>query len=307
MFHGIKLDMNGLFFRKRKHYCAVCGELLVPIKQEKIVNSKSDEAKYHDFQNVDTYMIGNIKFVNFAFKCPSCETIFSVKEQKSYERNQQEDISYDRTDAIAEITNYRATKKEFGNNYRGCCEIKKNYLTSFVIDTLDTKSISWEQTSLCKISFITPKVYPASIWANKTMEMFEGERLVGEMKIIEVINPALDRNLVFKDNGNVLIDNNILNKALSLSLEWGKELLNPIQNRLMHVVPRLSGNDIEKISEYITGVRDDVFKIYCEHYDPKSQTFGSNIVKKVAEKYSWINKSNLSHLDSQGKYYAWHG
>lgn len=75
----------------------------------------------------------------------------------------------------------------------------------------------------------------------------------------------------------------------------------------MHVVPRLSGNNIEKISEYITELRDDVFKIYNEHYDPINQTFDSGIVEKVAEKYSWINKNNLSSLDSQGKYYAWHG
>lgn len=174
MIHGIKWDLNGLFYCKQKHYCAVCGGLLVPIKQAKIVNSKSDEAKYRDFQNVDTYMVGNIKFVNFAFNCPSCDSTFSVKEQKSYERNQHEDMPSDRTDAIAEITNCRATKTKFGNNYRGCCEIKKNYLTSFVIDTLDANPISWEQTTLCKVSFITPKVYPASIWASKTMELLEG-------------------------------------------------------------------------------------------------------------------------------------
>lgn len=119
-------------------------------------------------------MVGNNKFVNFAFNCPSCDSTFSVKEQKSYERNQHEDMPSDRTDAIAEITNCRATKTKFGNNYRGCCEIKKNYLTSFVIDTLDANPISWEQTTLCKVSFITPKVYPASIWASKTMELLEG-------------------------------------------------------------------------------------------------------------------------------------
>jgi len=74
----------------------------------------------------------------------------------------------------------------------------------------------------------------------------------------------------------------------------------------MHVVPRLSGNDIEKISEYITRVRDDVFKIYSDNYDPKSQTFNSDVLKEVTEKYPWINKNNLSRLDSQGQYYAWH-
>ena len=160
---------------------------------------------------------------------------------------------------------------------------------------------------MCKIAFITPKVYPASIWVSKTMELFEGERLVGKMKIIEVINPVLDRNLVFQDKGDVLTDKDILNKALSLSLEWGNEWLQPIQNRLMHLAPRLSGNDIEKISEYIIGVRDIIFKIYEEHYNPESQTFDSDVVKKVAEKYPWINKNNLSSLDSQAKYYAWHG
>lgn len=308
MIQGFKWDFNGFFYRKRKHYCAICGELLTTIKQEKIINSESDEAKYYDFSNGDTYMFGNVKFINFALKCPSCDALYSIREQKELERNLLNTRPLDSFDVIAEITNCRATKTTFGNNYRGCCEIKKNYLTSCVIETLDQKPIVWEQTALCKISFITPKVYPASLWVGKAMDLYEGERIVGVMKITKVNNSILDRNLVFKDKLNILTDKNVLNKALSLSLEWGKEWLKPIQNRLMYIIPRLSGNDIEKISEYIIGVRDDIFeKIYNDHFDSESQTFDSDVVRITKEKYPWINKNNLSRLDSQGRYYAWHG
>ena len=308
MIHGIKWDFNGLFYRKRKHYCSRCGELLMPIKQEKVVNSETEEAKNYDFQNVDTYMVGNIKFVSFAFKCPACDTSYTIREQKEHERNLFNTEPLASFDVIAEITNCRATKTAFGNSYRGCCEIKKNYLTSCVIETLDEKSIACGQTALCKVAFITPKVYPASLWVCKTMDLYEGERRVGEMKITEIHNPVLNRNRVFANKPNILSDYEVLNKALNLSLEWGKEYLKPLNNKIMNAVPHMSGKDIEKVVAYITTVRDDIlWKIYYDHYDSKSEDFFIDVQKETICKYSWINKSNLSSLHSQGCYYAWHG
>ena len=82
----------------------------------------------------------------------------------------------------------------------------------------------------------------------------------------------------------------------------------PLDNKLMKSIPTLSGTDIEKVSQYVIQVRDDVlWEIYYPNWDSESQSLKIDAVKITSEKYPWINKANLTSLDSQGMYYAWHG
>ena len=271
-------DFGWILYRMQKHTCAKCGETLLCSKGEK------------------------------AFHCPICKTIVSVVEQKEHERNI---LSTDKAlsvDAIAEITNGRATHTFFGAEYRGCCEIKSHYKTSCLIRTVDKQQINYDETKECNISFITPKFYPASIWVGKTMELYEGERCVGHMEITEISNAILDRNKVFQNRTDVLTDYRLLNRALKLSLEWGKEWERPLNNKIMKAVPYLSGSDIDQIADYIVKVRDDViWRIYYDHYDYISEDFKIDVEAATKEKYPWIDSSNLLSLHSQGRYYAWHG
>jgi hypothetical protein len=228
------------------------------------------------------------------------------KEEKDHEESI--GLSEPSVDAIAEITNRRSTKIAFGIAYRGCCEIKKDYLTSFAIDTEDGRRVAYGQPSLCKVSFITPKVYPASLWKGRTLKMYEGNRTVGDMKIVEILNPSLSRNSIFESRNNILSDHSVLNAALKLSLEWGMEYLKSLDNKVMYAIPNLSGSDIEKVCSYVSEVRDDVlWKIYYDHYDREESKPTIDVEKETADKYPWIDKSNLAHLHSQGIYYAWHG
>ena len=74
------------------------------------------------------------------------------------------------------------------------------------------------------------------------------------------------------------------------------------------MLPYLSGTDIEKISEYVIQVRDDVlWEIYYPNWDVEEGALKIDAQKATIKKYPWINKDNLASLDSQGKYYAWHG
>ena len=115
------------------------------------------------------------------------------------------------------------------------------------------------------------------------------------------MNKNLDRNTEFENDKDVLLNPDIINIALKLSLEWGKGFVKPLDIKLMKALPYLSGTDIEKISEYVIQERDEVlWKIYYPNWDVDAQ-------KATIKKYPWINKDNLASLDSQGKYYAWHG
>ena len=76
MIHGASYDFSGSWiYLIKKHYCLCCGSVLERKKREVIVNSASEEAKNYDFFCVDSYLKGNIKFVTFYFRCPSCSTI----------------------------------------------------------------------------------------------------------------------------------------------------------------------------------------------------------------------------------------
>lgn len=79
--HGAAYQRYGTpFFFRKKHYCEKCSALLVTKKREKIVNSFSEEAKNYDFSLLDTYLVGNIKFVTYYFECSNCKTIYENLE-----------------------------------------------------------------------------------------------------------------------------------------------------------------------------------------------------------------------------------
>ncbi|MBQ2875383.1 MAG: hypothetical protein IJE25_00060 [Clostridia bacterium] len=57
----------------REHYCYICGEKLMIVKHRKIVDQKSEEAKYYDFNAGDgAIMGGSCEFIHKVFFCPQC-------------------------------------------------------------------------------------------------------------------------------------------------------------------------------------------------------------------------------------------
>lgn len=226
--------------------------------------------------------------------------------QKAREKITPIDLS--NPDAVVSVTNTRHSEKPFGKNYRGCCAIQEDYFTSVCFQTIDENDMLYEQPHSCYVNFLTPKAYPHTVWVGRKIELYEGEFHVGTMVIEEIKNTILDRNIKFENQTDVLSDSKVLNLALKRSLEWGRKFEMPLDNKLMKSIPTLSGTDIEKVSQYVIQVRDDVlWEIYYSNWDSESQSLKIDAVKITSEKYPWINKANLASLDSQGMYYAWHG
>ena len=217
-------------------------------------------------------------------------------------------IDLNNPDAVAVVTNTRHSKNPFGKNYRGCCAIQEDYLTSLCFQTLDGNDMLYEQPHRCFVNFLTPNVYPYTLWIGRKIELYEGKYHVGTMVVEEIKNPILDRNAKVETQEDILENYKILNLALKRSLEWGRKFEMPLDNKLMNSIPNLSGTDIDRVSQYVIQVRDDVlWKIYYPNWDVKTETLKIDAQKVAAEKYPWINKDNLTSLDSQGMYYAWHG
>ena len=85
--HGVKREWSNPFWvRFKKHDCPACGGLLTATKVSKVVNSGSEEAKDYDFSSADTHMTGNVKFIQTAFQCNTCDKVFSTQEIRANEK-----------------------------------------------------------------------------------------------------------------------------------------------------------------------------------------------------------------------------
>ena len=84
--HVQKILRYPFYVNCKKHCCINCGEILRKIKTSKIVNSNSPEAENFDFHTVDSYMIGNVRFIHTEFQCPKCKRKFTIDEIKEIEK-----------------------------------------------------------------------------------------------------------------------------------------------------------------------------------------------------------------------------
>lgn len=81
-----RYDCSWFYLRKR-HLCPNCKTVLERKTREVVVNSESEEAQNYDFSCVDTYLVGNVRFVTFYFACPSCMTVYEIKELKKLKKH----------------------------------------------------------------------------------------------------------------------------------------------------------------------------------------------------------------------------
>lgn len=94
-------------------------------------------------------------------------------------------------DVKALITNKRETKTAFKTGYRPTFAIHPNYNTSGVITLIHSEWLSFNETQEAYIQFLSPEVYPKSIWIGKEIALMEGHRITGIARIIEIYNVSL--------------------------------------------------------------------------------------------------------------------
>lgn len=81
-------DSGNVFKAKfRTHNCYKCGGKLVIAKHRKVVDQKSEEAKYYDFDagGDGGIMVGSCEFIHKVFYCPTCLEQFEFVTQLSFE------------------------------------------------------------------------------------------------------------------------------------------------------------------------------------------------------------------------------
>jgi elongation factor Tu len=77
------------------------------------------------------------------------------------------------------------------SGYRPQHLLHDNYQTSGLHEYFDVECLEPGQSASVKVWFITPEVYPQSLWPGRRIGVFEGARKVGSLLVHEVLNPVL--------------------------------------------------------------------------------------------------------------------
>lgn len=112
---------------------------------------------------------------------------------------------------------------------------------------------------------------------------------------------------------NRISTEDILNSGLNYALDFGKNWLQPIQQRLKNKYKFLTE---ENLNEYDLLCREamnyghefiyqTLQKLCDDNMTINEIELNRNFRDAIFNKYLWINKSNLSKMFSQGCYYAW--
>lgn len=72
--------------------------------------------------------------------------------------------------------------------------IAEDYLTAGVHHYYNAKSVSPNETATGTITFITPELYPHTLWVDKIINIQEGSRVVGKATILKIFNPILNKD-----------------------------------------------------------------------------------------------------------------
>jgi elongation factor Tu len=78
------------------------------------------------------------------------------------------------------------------SGYRPVHKLYENYLTSGEHKYLDVAEVAPGSTARVAVWFVTPEVYPCSLWKGREITVSEGgQRIVGTLKVVRVLNPNL--------------------------------------------------------------------------------------------------------------------
>ncbi len=71
--------------------------------------------------------------------------------------------------------------------------VKEDYLTCGVHDYFEENKIYANRIYKTNIKFISPEVYPKSLWVGKNIQIQRGSKIIGEAIVIKIFNKTLQK------------------------------------------------------------------------------------------------------------------
>jgi elongation factor Tu len=95
-------------------------------------------------------------------------------------------------DSEAIIKNCRDSKNPFCDKYRPTFAFHKSYLTTGEITLISQNKLEYGEETVALIRFLTPEVYPKSIWIGKKIIFQDGLRITGYAVVTKIMNSILE-------------------------------------------------------------------------------------------------------------------
>jgi hypothetical protein len=95
----------------------------------------------------------------------------------------------------------------------------------------------------------------------------------------------------------------IFQKAVELSLEWGKQWLQPINDRIRAIYPSLTEAEADDLDRKCKEIQKYCWDDLCWK-ELDGLITQAEIVAAMKARYPELSDANLNHLISQGYYYA---
>ena len=105
----------------------------------------------------------------------------------------------------------------------------------------------------------------------------------------------------------------ILNKGLKYSLEFGKNWMRPINERLSRRFPNLTNAELEEFNRICEQTRNSSLnhmseilqRITDQQNRVKEKEIKSAITEWMRDQFPWVSSSNIKRIHSTGMYFGW--
>ncbi len=94
-------------------------------------------------------------------------------------------------DIKAKVINLRESGNCFASGYRPVFQVTNDYMSSGEIELIGKDILKVGEIAEAYISFLTPAVYPYSMWVGRKLIFMEGRSKTGEAIIEEIYNDIL--------------------------------------------------------------------------------------------------------------------
>jgi len=197
--------------------------------------------------------------------------------------------------------------------------VVNNRGTDFEADRYETPSIEPENTYRLYIAHLRPGFYEANVaFANmecgtltfikffpphfsdtyrQTLAAYVNETAVPERKRSDPKIPVAKRS----DSASEFSDE-LMNKALELTTEWGENFYKPINERILRFYPDLTDDQIDRLTKLSREAESYIYALAERELNGEIGEF--DIPKLAAEKYAWLSNYNASRLTNIGMFYA---
>ncbi|HEU5125724.1 MAG TPA: hypothetical protein VFW05_16855 [Verrucomicrobiae bacterium] len=85
-------------------------------------------------------------------------------------------------------------QKRVRSGYRPVYDIRSDYWTSAHHEFLGGNQVVTGEETAAHVWFLTPEVYPHTLWIGRVLTVAEGARPVGTATVVEILNPILERD-----------------------------------------------------------------------------------------------------------------